>query len=143
MPITYHANLLTAEAYTCFQCQMGWPSDPLPQVERALANSLHTITAMLDGEVIGMGRLVGDAAMYWYIQDVFILTPHQGKGLGTAIVRQLMAYAKAQSLPGTGISIALTAAKGKEGFYERLGFRRATRCGMGTGMSMEITIPTA
>lgn len=41
-----------------------------------------------------MGRLVGDGAMYWYLQEIIILPQFQRKGIGTMIVNHLVDYAK-------------------------------------------------
>lgn len=47
---------------------------------------------------------------------------------------------KEASLPGTGVSLCLMCAKGKEGFYEKLGFFRRPCEWEGAGMEMEIEL---
>ena len=37
-------------------------------------------------------RLVGDGAMYWYLQEIIILPQFQRKGIGTMIVNHLVDY---------------------------------------------------
>lgn len=69
-----------------------------------------------------MGRLVGDGVMYWYLQEIIVLPEYQGKGIGKSIVNRLIEYIKNTAIPGTKIEIGLTAVKGKEPFYEKLGF---------------------
>jgi len=140
MEICYQENGLTAEGYLAFQRKMGWPQDPRAQIEKSLAHTIVSIVAINDGEIVGMGRLLGDAAIYWYMNDVFILTAYQGRGIGTQIVKRLIAYVKANSLPGTSVSLYLFSAQGKEGFYERLGFRRRPHEGEGAGMELEIDV---
>ena len=80
---------------------------------------------MADGEVIGMGRLVGDGVMYWYLQEIIVQPEYQGKGIGTAIVNKLLEYITEHTEKGEFTSVGLTAAEGKEGFYERFGFSKS------------------
>ena len=69
-----------------------------------------------------MGRLIGDGAMYWYLQEIIVLPQFQGKGVGTMIVNHLIDYAKANSISGEFTTIGGVSAKGKEPFYEKMGF---------------------
>ena len=91
-------------------------------------------------EIIGMGKLIGDNAIFWCLVDVWVLPEHQGRGIGKNIVDRLVQYAKDNSIPGTSISVFLMAAKGKEGFYEKCGFLRRPHSWEGSGMEMEIDL---
>ena len=82
-----------------------------------------------------MGRLVGDGAMYWYLQEIIVLPEYQGKGIGKSIVNRLIEHIKSEAEPGTKIEIGLTAVKGKEPFYEKFGF---SVCPTGMKKQMEI-----
>ena len=116
-------NALTAEDFIRLKKAAGWLIDrPLQQVEKALQNGLFNVCVLCDGKVVGMGRLVGDGAMYWYLQEIVVLPEYQGKGIGKAIVDRLLAHIKASALPGTQAHVGLIAVQGKEAFYERFGF---------------------
>lgn len=141
MEVQFEENTLTAEEFLRFQQEMGWPVDPKAQWEKALQNTLYSLKAVKDGSVIAMGRLVGDGAAFWYLNDIFIRTDFQGQGLGRAIVTRLLTYVKENSLPGTEVSVCLMAAKGKEGFYEKLGFHTRPYEYEGAGMELELCIP--
>ena len=69
-----------------------------------------------------------------------MLPEYQGNGVGSRIVNWLIQYAKDSSIKGTSISVFLMSAKGKEGFYEKLGFRRRPHEYEGAGMEMEIDL---
>lgn len=140
MDIVYKDNILTADNYRDFQNKMGWNLDPYEQISLSLKNDLYDIAAVKDNEIIGMGRLIGDGAIFWYLQDIFVLTEHQHKGIGSEIVKKLVDYVKMNSLPKTEISLCLMSAKGKEAFYEKLGFRCRPHEYEGAGMEMEIVI---
>jgi len=115
-------NHLTAEDFMRLKVATGFMDRPLAQAEKALQNGLFNVSAVCDGKVVGMGRLVGDGAMYWYLQEIIVLPEYQGKGIGKSIVSRLLEYIKNTALPGTKIEVGLTAVKGKEPFYEKFGF---------------------
>lgn len=115
-------NVLSAEDFIRLKVSTGFIDRPLEQVEKVLANGLFRVSAICDGKVVGMGRLVGDGAMYWYLQEIIVLPEYQGMGIGKAIVNRLLDYIQNTAIPGTKISVGLTAVKGKESFYEKFGF---------------------
>lgn len=129
-------NVLKAEDFIRLKVATGFIERPLQQVEAALKNGLFNVSAICDGKVVGMGRLVGDGAMYWYLQEIIVQPEYQGKGIGKSIVNRLMEHIKSTAIPGTIIDIGLTAVKGKEPFYEKFGFSiKAT--GMGNLIELE------
>ena len=118
-------NELTAKDFIRLKVATGFRDRPIEQVEKALENNLFDVIALCNDEVIGMGRLVGDGVMYWYLQEIIVLPEFQGKGIGTRIVDRLLEYIKDNTTPGTFVSIGLTAATGKDTFYEKFGFSKS------------------
>ena len=116
---------LTAKDFIRLKVATGFRDRPIEQVEKALENNLFDVIAVCNDEVIGMGRLVGDGVMYWYLQEIIVLPEFQGKGIGTRIVDRLLEYIKDNTTPGTFVSIGLTAATGKDTFYEKFGFSKS------------------
>lgn len=139
--ITFHENILKPEDFIRLRITVGFFETPMEQTKKALDNGLYNVVAICDGEVVGMGRLVGDGMMYWYIQDVAVLPEYQGNGIGKTIVTKLMDYAEKNSIPGTRTTIGLSAAKGKEPFYEKLGFERRPSDHAGAGMMKRFVVP--
>lgn len=115
-------NVLLAEDFIRLKIATGFMSRPLDQVEKALENGLFNVSAICDGKVVGMGRLVGDGAMYWYLQEIIVLPEYQGHGIGKSIINRLVDHITSTAIPGTCIEVGLTAVKGKEPFYEKFGF---------------------
>ena len=115
-------NSLRAEDFIRLKVAAGFMDRPLKQAEKALENGLFNVSAYSEGKVVGMGRLVGDGAMYWYLQEIIVLPEYQGMGIGKSIVNRLIENIKSTALPGTAIEVGLTAVKGKEQFYEKFGF---------------------
>ena len=128
-------NQLSPEDFIRLKVETGFWERPVEQVKVALDNGLFNVTAVCDGKVVGMGRLVGDGAMYYYLQEIIVLPEYQGYGIGKSIVNRLLKYKKDNSIPGTNVSIGLTAVKGKESFYEKFGFNVHSQ-----GMSMYMDI---
>ena len=118
-------NQLKAEDFIKLKVSAGFRERPVELVEKALQNNLFDVVAVANGEVIGMGRLVGDGVMYWYLQEIVVHPEYQGMGIGTAIVNRLLEYITDHTEPGNFTSVGLTAAEGKEGFYERFGFSKS------------------
>ena len=133
-------NVLHADDFLRLRKEVNFYSRTLEQAELAIRNGLFNVVAMSDGVAVGMGRLIGDGAMYWYLQDIAITPQYQGKGIGRAIVMHLIEYVKKTAIPGTQVMIGLSAAKGKDPFYEKLGFvSRPSETG-GPGMQMMVNI---
>lgn len=115
-------NILQAKDFIRLRIEVGLVEVPLDHARKALQNGIINVSAIYNGELIGMGRLIGDGAMYWYLQEIIVLPQFQGKGVGTMIVNHLIDYAKANSISGEFTTIGGVSAKGKEPFYEKMGF---------------------
>ncbi len=61
---------------------------------------------------------------------------YQHQGIGKQLVIRAMDYLNAQRKPGWKIKIVLVAAKGKEGFYQKLGFCSRPNENSGPGMDI-------
>ena len=93
MEIKLIDNILKAEDFVRLRIETGFAEVPLEHARRALENGLLNVSAYYQGELIGIGRLVGDGAMYWYLQEIIVLPEYQKKGVGTQIVNHLIGYA--------------------------------------------------
>ena len=131
---------MKAEDFVSLKVSVGFMERPLEQVERALKNGLFNVSAICDGKVVGMGRLVGDGAMYWYLQEIVVHPDYQGKGIGKSIVKRLIEHVKSTAIPGSQVTIGLSAAKGKDAFYEKFGFVSRPTESCGPGMEKRLTI---
>jgi GNAT superfamily N-acetyltransferase len=112
-------RLPSATEYVGLREAVGWSSPGVEQCERALHGSVASVCAVEGGEVVAMGRLVGDAAMNCFAVDVVVAPAHQGKGVGAAIMSQLEAIAVREALAER---VDLVAAPDVVPFYRRLGY---------------------
>lgn len=116
-------RLPTTEEYRTICTAVGWQDVMnFGAAPAALARSVHAVVAEHHGTAVGMGRLVGDGAIYFYVQDVAVLPEHQGRGIGRRIVAELVAWARRHAPDHT--FLGLFAAAGTDGFYHQHGFER-------------------
>ena len=101
----------------------GWWSkdtDDHDLVACITAGSHCFLVAMEGGEIIGMGRAISDRASDAYIQDVTVHHSHRGRGIGTNILKKIVARLHADGLQWIG----MIAEKGSSDFYRHLGFNQ-------------------
>jgi GNAT superfamily N-acetyltransferase len=140
MGVEYLENVLTAETLAGLRDQAGWQHTEVEQAQKALQNTCFSIAALDGGKTVGMGRLIGDGAMIWYIQDVIVAPEYRHSGVGTAIVQKLLEYVRREAMPGTNVAVGLMSAKGKEPFYERFGFYVRPNDREGAGMMIRLKV---
>lgn len=133
----YEENVLSYEDYYRLRESVGWKNFSKTQAETALSNSLYTVITVENNETVAMGRLIGDG-QYYMIVDVIVHPDFQNQGIGTSILNMLLKYADNHTPSGGRTSIQLIAEKGKESFYETLGFKRVPHEFCGSGMRMVI-----
>lgn len=76
------------------------------------------VARSLEGNIIGMGRVISDGYSDAYIQDVVVLDKHHNRGVGHELVRRLTQFCVARKIGWIG----LVAEPGTQGFYEGLGY---------------------
>jgi ribosomal protein S18 acetylase RimI-like enzyme len=111
----------TLDEYREICASVGWQdSINFDAASQSLERSLYAVVALHHGQAVGMGRLIGDGAIYFYIQDVAIHPAHQQRGVGQRIVGMLMAYLKTHA-PAKAF-VGLFATEGHLDFYRQFGF---------------------
>jgi len=106
-----------------------------PQVSAgSLDRSCYAVSVFDGSELVGMGRVVGDLGLCFYIQDVVVLKTYQGLGVGEAIMRRIMEFVADHAVEHT--YVGLMSAVGKEGFYHRYGFTSRPTATLGCGMTL-------
>lgn len=129
----YKENVLQYEDYCRLRESVEWRLFSKEQMKNAVNNSVYTVTAVDGDQTVGMGRLTGDG-MYYMIADVVVRPDYQGQGIGNKIVNMLIAYVDEATPIGGRSSIQLIAEKGKEAFYEKVGFKIIPHEFCGSGM---------
>ncbi len=130
--ILYKSSMPTAKEWKELRSYVKWTiyEDDIFQI--ASKNTLYAISVYDSDKIIGMGRVIGDGIICFYIQDVVVHPMYQSQGIGKKIVLQLMKWIKEHSKNNS--VIGLMASKGCEKFYEKLGFVQRPNSKMGAGM---------
>ena len=129
----YKENALRYEDYCRLRESVEWLLFSEEQMQKALNNSLYTIIAVDDNQTVGMGRLTGDG-MYYMIADVVVRPDYHKQGIGNKIVNMLIEYVDKATPVGGRSTIQLLSEKGKEAFYEKMGFKTLPHEFCGSGM---------
>jgi ribosomal protein S18 acetylase RimI-like enzyme len=127
-------KLPEAEEYNWLRAQVGWRTNPEDVIRKALPNSLYGVCAYQAGQLVGMARVIGDAGLVYYIQDVIVLPECQGQGIGAQMMDRVMKYIREHASQNS--TIGLMSAKGKEAFYEKYGFKVRPTEKLGAGMTI-------
>ncbi|HMB64972.1 MAG TPA: GNAT family N-acetyltransferase, partial [Eudoraea sp.] len=83
---------IKASEYQMLRNTTDWPAFNIQAVEGALEKDLFSVCVTHKGQVVGMGRIIGDGVLYFYIQDVIVLPAYRGKGVGDLIMRSLEGF---------------------------------------------------
>ena len=100
-----------------------------------LANSWHAVVVRHGGEVVGMGRVVGDGGLFFMVVDIAVEPAHQGRGLGKAIMAALVERLRAAA--PSRAHVALIADGEAHRLYAQYGFTLTAPGGVG----MQMVIP--
>jgi GNAT superfamily N-acetyltransferase len=119
--VVLHDRLPSIDEFRDLCTAVGWaPVMNFDAAPASLARSLLGVVAVIDGRTVGMGRVVGDGAIYHYVQDVVVRPDLQRRGIGGAIVGRLLAQVRARAPERAFIGVF--AATGTAPFYARNGF---------------------
>jgi len=111
----------TLEEYNRVRKSAGLAVKSETAARRGIANSLHSVCVEHSGNVVGIGRVIGDGGLFYDIVDIAVIAEHQRKGVGGMVMRSLMRYIDTHA-PATAL-ICLLANYNVAGFYEKFGFQ--------------------
>ena len=94
--------------------------------KKAFEASYCTVFLYDNEKLIGFGRAISDGALQATLYDCAVIEEYQDLGLGKQIVKEILSKV-------SDCNVILYASPGKEGFYEKQGFRK-----MKTGMAFFI-----
>ena len=97
-----------------------------------LPNTLFGVTIERAGEIVAMGRVVGDGGLFFQVTDIAVDPRHQGRGLGKAIVDAIVAHLKATVPPGAYVSLIADGEAHR--LYAQFGFQPTAPASIGMEM---------
>ncbi len=106
---------------------VGWTAytqNPVT-LRSSVLSSAHVVSARLNGELIGLARVVSDFASIVYLQDVLVHPNHHRRGVGRQLVTRVLA-----PFGAVRQKVLLTDTDpGQTAFYDSLGFAEASAAG--------------
>lgn len=133
MPYTIERRLPAARQWMELRASVGWATFEEDAAEKSLAATPFCVCAFEKGELIGMARVLGDGIICFYVGNVMVRPDRQHKGVGTALMTEVMKYLDESAAKGAIAS--LLSIEGAEEFYTRFGFEKRPGGGYGCGMS--------
>jgi len=133
-------NGVTPEIYRVVRKSVGMPEYKKEDVEAALAHTLFSVVIWEGKRPVGIGRVIGDGRVAFFIKDVATVPDRQGKGIGSMVMEQLMAYIR--DVGAENAYVGLMALKGKENFYRKFGFHVRPFKNEGSGMTQYLNDPS-
>ncbi len=124
----------TPEKHQQLRIAAGMNGKSLEAISRGLPNTLFGVTIRRHGELVGMGRIIGDGGMFFQVVDIAVEPHHQGRGLGKRIVRTLVEHAHQIAPPGAYVS--LLADGDAHHLYAKFGFRPTAPLSIGMSFSI-------
>ncbi|MBB1277626.1 GNAT family N-acetyltransferase [Pseudoalteromonas sp. SR43-3] len=128
--VEYSAPAL--DEFTNLRAQAKWQNPDDKTLKASIENSLFWVAVYHIDKLIGTGRIIGDGAMYFYIQDVIVAPSYQKQGIGHLVMTHIEDYLS--NTCSNGATIALLSARGKESFYTQYGYVKRDGDVLGLGM---------
>ena len=135
--ISIKENVNSVEEFNYLYDAVGCESYDEKISEKALENTIYSVSVYEDNKIIGYGRLIGDEICFLYIHDVMVIPKYQNKKIGTQIMDKLLEKVNQIKLENPYVRVYLGASKGKEKFYERFGFITRENANLGSGMILD------
>ena len=113
-------NFPEVEDYCRLRNLAGMSPKTLEAARKGLPNTLYGVSLRADGEIIGMGRIIGDGGCFYTVVDIAVAPSWQGKGLGKRIMNALDAWLRIHAEPSAYVTLV---ADGDARFlYSKYGF---------------------
>ena len=120
---------ITPEEYQLLRGTTGWSILEKKTVVEALKKDLFSVCVMNGTKTVGIGRVIGDGAIYFYLQDIIVLPEYHKKGVGTLLMNAIDGYLR--EVAGQHSFIGLMAAQDTIGFYQKFDFKKRPENGPG------------
>ena len=133
MDIEFSALNPNKEDFMKLHQTTGWNAKGLytyEQLYTAICNSWYSVSIYHEKHLIGYGRIISDGIYQTFICDVMVHPEYQQRGIGKQLMESLLKKCDEEGIKW----IQLFCAKGKQNFYEKLGF--VSRDADAPGMSL-------
>jgi len=116
----FRTGVPDAATYCRLRKISGLTPRALCAVQAGLPHTLYGVHVVHGSDIVGMGRMIGDGALFIHVVDIAVDPAHQGHGIGSAIVDAIMRHI-CSTIPAE-IYVSLMANGEAWRLYERFGF---------------------
>lgn len=127
---------ITLQEYCELREAVGWFALTKEQAQAGLDHTDHIASCRDNGNIVGSARIFWDKGYIALLCDVMVKPEYQGHGVGKRLVADCIRYVFDQLQNDMRIKIIVMSAKGKEKFYEKLGFQSHPNDNDGAGMQL-------
>lgn len=117
----------TIEEYKELRELVNWKPDDDETTQKMLDNSYYhdTVRDKENSTLIGHGSIILIDECFFEVYDVIVKDQYQHQGIGTNIMNRIIKVCQhyADNCTSDGIKVMLKAAKARNSFYEKFGFR--------------------
>lgn len=109
---------LNVEAIHDYLCHKSYwaKGRSFDNVQKSISNSLCFGLYDPENKMLGFARVVTDTVVFAYLMDFYICEEHQGKGLGTRLVKHIIEQ------PDLQVRLWFLATASAHGLYKKFGF---------------------
>lgn len=118
--ITLAEHFPGVDDYRRLRREAGLSSRTAVAASRGLANTLYGVSLLHSGEVVGMGRIIGDGGCFYTIVDIAVVPRWQKRGLGKRILDALHRWLQTNAEPSAYVN--LVADGDARHLYRKYGF---------------------
>lgn len=122
----------TPDEYASLRREVGLTPMSAQAAEAGLPNTYFGVVIRNQGELVGMGRVIGDGGLFFQVVDIAVKPTCQGQGLGKQIVNELVTHLKQTVRKGAYISLIADGQADK--LYSQFGFKHTTPASVGMSM---------
>ncbi len=108
------------QAYRHLREAAGLRAKTLAAAERGLPNTLFGVQVFCRGELVGMGRVIGDGGTFYQVVDIAVLPTHQGRGLRKKIMQAIAGYIAREAPESAYVSLLADGQASR--LYQQFGF---------------------
>ncbi len=129
---TISHDIPSVDTYRHLRQAAGLSPKTAAAAARGLPNSLFAVQVLCDGQTVAMGRVIGDGGTFYQVVDIAVLPPHQGRGLGKTVMREISAYI-AREVPESAY-VSLLADGEAYRLYQQYGFALTAPASVGMAL---------
>lgn len=91
--------------YCRLRLEAGMSPKTIEAALKGLPNTLYGVSLQREGEVIGMGRIIGDGGCFYTVVDIAVSPAYQGRGLGKRIMNALDTWLRNNAEPSAYVTL--------------------------------------